>query len=170
MTRDANWHRCAGAAVAAFLAFGGPRTAAQPISWTRASNQAGGGAAGQTRSVRDGVYSSAQAMRGRQQYEYFCGSCHLQSLEGDPGRDVPALNDERFLNNWNGRTVKELLQQISKTMPVDTPGSLTASNYVDVIAYILQVNNFPAGAQELSTGSDVLGGVLIEVNRPGISK
>ena len=66
--------------------------------------------------------------------------------------------------------IAELLQQISKTMPVDTPGSLTASNYVDVIAYILQVNNFPAGAQELSTGSDVLGGVLIEVNRPGISK
>ncbi len=36
-----------------------------------------------------------------------------------------------------------------ETMPEDDPGSLSAQEYADVLAYILQLNDLPAGGVEL---------------------
>jgi cytochrome c5 len=101
------------------------------------------------RSVWDGVYTATQAARGQSQYGYSCGRCHLEELQGDSSKDVPALNDERFLKYWSGHTVKELFDLTANTMPVDSPASLRAASYLDILAYILQMNQFPAGGDEL---------------------
>jgi cytochrome c5 len=101
------------------------------------------------RSVWDGVYTAQQAARGQMQYEYSCGRCHQPELQGDSSRDIPPLNDESFLKYWNGRTVKEMFDLTAKTMPVDSPASLRASSYLDVLAYIFQMNRFPSGSDEL---------------------
>ena len=40
-------------------------------------------------SVWDGAYSEAQAARGKDEYEYNCGNCHIHDLSGDSIKDVP---------------------------------------------------------------------------------
>jgi mono/diheme cytochrome c family protein len=105
--------------------------------------------AAQRRSVWDGVFTAPQAARGAESYQYSCATCHSPDLEGDAGRDVPALYGEAFVGSWNGRTIKDLFDLIKKAMPKDSPGSLKAETYADVVAFLLQANEFPAGAQEL---------------------
>jgi hypothetical protein len=34
-------------------------------------------------------------------------------------------------------------------MPADDPSTLTDDGYLDILAYLFQVNDFPAGSQEL---------------------
>jgi S-disulfanyl-L-cysteine oxidoreductase SoxD len=117
-----------------------------------AANAAGGfrqQSATERRSVWDGVYTAEQAARGQMQYAYSCGRCHQEELQGDSSKDVPPLNDERFRKYWNGRTLKELFDLTSKTMPADGPGSLRASSYLDLLAFLLQTNQFPAGSSDL---------------------
>ncbi len=97
-------------------------------------------AAGQTatRSIRDGVYSAAQADRGTKTFVARCASCHQR--------------DEftgTFLNGWNGKTLDGLLEMVRTSMPEDNPGSLTPQEYADVLAFILSRNAFPPGAEEL---------------------
>ena len=48
-------------------------------------------------SVWDGVYQEEQAARGKDEYEYNCGSCHIHDLTGDSIKDMPALAGEDFL-------------------------------------------------------------------------
>jgi hypothetical protein len=42
-----------------------------------------------------------------------------------------------------------LFDLTAKTMPADSPASLRASSYLDVLAYIFQMNQFPSGSDEL---------------------
>ena len=114
------------------------------------------------RSVWDGVYSDAQAQRGETQYSRNCQSCHGADLTGDPVKEVPSLAWEGFLTQWNSRTVKELFDTLKRSMPKDDPGSLNARAYVDVIAYVLQVNKFPSGPKDLSLNTEALGQIVIE--------
>jgi quinoprotein glucose dehydrogenase len=102
------------------------------------------------RSVWDGVYSETQARRGKEAYDYSCATCHGPDLSGDSGRDVPALYGDEFVDEWSKHTVKDLLDLVSKMMPKDSPGSLKAETYVDIVTYLLQANEFPAGSQDLS--------------------
>jgi mono/diheme cytochrome c family protein len=114
------------------------------------------------RSVRDGVYTEAQAKRGKDQFEYSCARCHLSTLEGDPGRDVPALVGEDFLADWRNHPVGDLFVSISKSMPADSPATLDAATYVDILVYILQVNKFPAGNEELGPEMRRLESIVIQ--------
>ena len=101
------------------------------------------------RSVWDGVYTDAQAKRGRDAYQYSCATCHGPDLEGDSGRDVPALYGEDFVREWSRNSLKELSDLIRNGMPKDSPGSLSAQTYTAIVAFLLQANEFPVGVQEL---------------------
>lgn len=114
------------------------------------------------RSTWDGVYTDAQAKRGKEAYDYSCAMCHAPSLEGDSSRDVPALAGDEFLDGWNARPVKSLFDVVSKSMPKDAPGSLRAQTYADLLAYLLQVSEFPAGDRELAPDAAGLEQIRIE--------
>ena len=118
-------------------------------------------AAQTARTVWDGVYSEEQASRGKDEYEYNCGNCHIHDLSGDSIKDVPPLATNDFLSKWYGKSVKELLDYITQNMPQDSRGSLGAKTYADVTAYILKTNMFPAGAQPLAD-SPALASTVIE--------
>ncbi len=105
----------------------------------------------QTRPVWDGTYAAAQAQRGQTLYREDCARCHGQDLSG--GEDSPALAGAGFLGHWRGKTVLDLLERTSRTMPTDNPGGLGARPYADTVAYILSVNRFRAGAGELGAGA-----------------
>jgi S-disulfanyl-L-cysteine oxidoreductase SoxD len=101
----------------------------------------------QTRSVNDGVYSTAQATRGQQLYSTQCAECHGNAMEGTTGSP---LTGDSFLLNWSSRPLTALVDKIQKTMPFRSPGSLSRQQSTDLAAYILQFGKFPAGARELT--------------------
>jgi len=106
------------------------------------------------RSVWDGVYTDAQARRGRGFYVEHCAMCHGASLDGAEYR---ALRGERFWIAWQETTVDYLLDKVTTTMPHSEDGSLKgtlgAHVYADIAAHMLQANGFPAGGTELSAAS-----------------
>ena len=115
------------------------------------------------RTVWDGVYTDAQAERGRASYQQSCVACHRDDLRGD--NTAPSLVGESFLFLWGDMEVGELSARIQKLMPPDRPGSLSAQTYIDVVAFILQKNEFPAGNMELGTDAGGLH-ILITATRP----
>jgi S-disulfanyl-L-cysteine oxidoreductase SoxD len=102
--------------------------------------------AAQTQTVRQGVYTEAQATRGQAIYKDRCASCHGDGLAGRMG---PSLTGDAFLTVWSQEPLFELAGKIRNTMPQTDPGSLTWQQTADLVAYILQVGKFPAGRSEL---------------------
>jgi mono/diheme cytochrome c family protein len=103
------------------------------------------------RTVWDGAYTSAQADRGRTFFSGNCAECHGATLQGGEGK--PLVGDQ-FWQDWREQTVADLLSYVSTNMPMSEDGSLKgtlpASTYADIVAHILQSNEFPAGSVELS--------------------
>jgi cytochrome c553 len=116
------------------------------------------------RTVWDGVYTEAQAERGRAAYQQSCVSCHRDDLRGD--NTTPSLVGESFLFLWGDMEVGELSARVQKLMPPERPGSLPVQTYADIVAFILQKNAFPAGSTELGGEPDALH-ILISATRSG---
>jgi mono/diheme cytochrome c family protein len=116
------------------------------------------------RSVWNGVYTIEQAKRGEVQYDEQCAACHQFDLHGD-GLDIPSLADAEFRDDWDGKTLRQLFDLLSKSMPQQDPGSLTSEVYADIMAYILQKNEFPAGGEPLIADSVFLGAMRFEAQR-----
>jgi hypothetical protein len=110
------------------------------------------------RSVWDGVYTPAQARRGALK-SGLCTSCHGDGFVGGP---APELTGREFLASWNGRSVGDLFDLIRLTMPDDDPGSLSRPVYADLVAYILALNKYPAGTDEIGTDPSLLKLIRIE--------
>lgn len=102
---------------------------------------------GQTKTVWDGVYSDAQAGRGKKAYITHCAECHNEGLQG--GDLAPALKGDDFLLQWNDKSMAELFERTQKTMPQSNPGGLMPQETADILAYVLQVNRMPAGQADL---------------------
>ena len=117
------------------------------------------------RTVWDAVYSEAQATRGEEVYRQECAACHLDSLGG--ADMAPALAGEAFMKTWNELSVGDLFERIRISMPQDNPARLTRQQYVDLVAYMLQANKFPAGAAELGDDLPGLKEIKILVKAPG---
>lgn len=107
-----------------------------------------GQAAAQTQvSIWDGVYSDAQAGRGRTLYLQNCSRCHGADLAGN--FETPPLVG-RFMPYWSGSTLDALFDYVSTAMPLDHPGALGAGANSDILAHILKSNALPSGSRELS--------------------
>jgi quinoprotein glucose dehydrogenase len=103
------------------------------------------------RSTSTGVYTDAQATRGEALYADTCARCHGKSLEGDPAQNAASLAGADYLKARTGQDLGKMFRYIIERMPDDDPGTLTAANTADLIAYILKFNKFPAGKDELPT-------------------
>jgi mono/diheme cytochrome c family protein len=99
------------------------------------------------RTVWDGVYSEAQAARGKAVYEAQCAFCHQADLRGQGF--APALVEEVFASRWQDGNLGDLFTIVKVTMPQDKPASLTDQENAAIVAYLLQANRYPAGQQEL---------------------
>jgi cytochrome c553 len=116
------------------------------------------------RTVWDGVYTAAQAERGRSAYAQSCASCHAEDLRGKG--TAPSLVEESFLFLWSDMSLGDLFERTRMLMPSDRPGSLRADTYAEIIAFIAQKNGFPAGSAELGTDVGALKQMLITEKRP----
>jgi mono/diheme cytochrome c family protein len=114
-------------------------------------------------SVWDGVYTEAQAKKGEAVYFAHCVDCHGQDFAGR--EQAPALAGLGFMEKWNRATVRRLFEVVEQ-MPPDQPKVLATQDYVDVVAYMLSVNELPAGPTALPNDRAALGRMEIRNVRP----
>jgi mono/diheme cytochrome c family protein len=107
------------------------------------------------KSVLDGIYTEAQAMRGDKVYAENCATCHGPKLAGTDTAG-PSLSGPDFTNGWKDMTAGALLSKINTDMPSNAPGTLTPEQYADVMSFVLSVNKYPAGQTELPTDANAL--------------
>lgn len=122
-----------------------PSTPADPAPEPAPSAQAGAPAA-------DGLYTSDQAAAGGEVWDASCADCH----------DRSEMYGSDFMFEWEGSSVGRLYRVVSRTMPDDEPGSLGTEAYLAVVAYILEMNDLPAGSSPLVADDDVLDALRIE--------
>lgn len=110
-------------------------------------------------STLDGVFTSAQARRGRRVYNQNCASCHGQQLRG--GEMAPGIAGREFIVFWTELPVGSLFERIKVTMPEDGPGRLSDEEYTDVVAYMLDRSDYPSGDTELPADKEALDRIMI---------
>jgi len=98
-----------------------------------------------TTTVWDGVYAAAQAQRGNAAYLEKCAGCHKDDLSGYQG-----VLKNSFMRLWREDNLRNLYTIIKNTMPRSAPASLSDGTYLDIVTFILQANDFPAGTHELT--------------------
>ena len=125
-----------------------------------------------SRSSMDGVYTEAQAKRGREIYGEQCVECHGRDLEGKY-ESAPLAGDE-FRSNWEGQDLLVLFDRIRTTMSGDAPGMistgapkpLTREQTADLVAFLVWFNGDPVGKTELSAKPEVLRQIRFESPKP----
>ncbi len=104
------------------------------------------------RSTLTGVFTDAQAARGKDIYVGSCRECHTpQSHTGVV-----------FKNSWGGKRLSDLLAYMQERMPKNNPGSLSNEEYAAVTAYILMLNGLPSGDEELPGDTEAARRIRIE--------
>lgn len=139
--------RCALTILLAGCASGGSPQAAdenpEPVNITSSAPPAETGTTTGGGAVEDhvtGIFTSAQADRGRTAFEETCSDCHTNT----------EFQGRTFQSDWGHRTVYSFYRTLRSTMPDDNPGSLGEVTYVDVVSYILSINGHAAGPVELA--------------------
>jgi mono/diheme cytochrome c family protein len=108
-------------------------------------------------SVWDGVYTAAQADRGKAAYARHCSRCHGE----DPANSRNPLSGDRFAEHWESRTLADLFHRVRDTMPPGESSTVVASDKLDTVAYLLKQNGFPEGRAELPSDGDALATIQI---------
>jgi mono/diheme cytochrome c family protein len=123
-----------------------------PISWVTAQTDSAAG---------HGYYTTSQAEAGKDVFQKVCAICHGNQLQGGAG---PALAGKQFLSvsQFQELTANYLYHFMSAHMPLTNPGSLTKTQYLDVMAYFLQVNGYAAGSHPLTADDKELKAIKIE--------
>lgn len=95
----------------------------------------------------DGVYSEAQAQRGRAVFEAVCVECHT----------TDDWTEDNFLARWNGESLWRFWHYIYEQMPEgEPPYTLTRQQVSDATAYIFSLNGVPTGSSDLGTEDEDL--------------
>lgn len=118
------------------------------------------------KTVWDGVYTQAQAIRGETIYPSVCGRCHGYKLDGAPDDPdmlpAPPIAGRKFLRKWSGSSLATLFEYTRTTMPAINPQSLSDQEYADLIAYALSASRARPGPMELQPGMTALADIVIE--------
>lgn len=106
-----------------------------------------------TRSTLSGVYTNAQADKGKSGFLNLCVSCHnVGSQSGAP-----------WAMRWGGHPLYDLYGVIRETMPVEEPQSYSPVLKAQIVAYLLRLNGMPPGPDELPTDVETLKKIRIEI-------
>jgi PQQ-dependent dehydrogenase (s-GDH family) len=116
-------------------------TTAAPASPAAPAPVAAAGAAPQ--------FTAAQAAAGKTAFDADCAVCHGNTLRN--GTMAPPLAGEAFHAVWKGRSVRELFDA-AKAMPPANPGTLSDATYANLIAYILQMNDYAPSDTPFTNG------------------
>jgi cytochrome c len=110
------------------------------------------------------AFTAAQVDKGREVFRLQCARCHGPDGQGimDVYRGMTAppligptafpLNPRPYqkMRHFQFRTVRDIYEFASAVMPADQPASLTAEDYWNAIAYLLNANGTPVNGQLLN--------------------
>jgi mono/diheme cytochrome c family protein len=106
-------------------------------------------------------YTDAQAASGETRFKSVCSDCHGDDLRGGMNGGPP-LRGQAFDQTFgNGAPASALFGFMSTQMPPDSPGQYSAAQYAEMMAYILKLNGYQAGA-ELPSDTDALDHLLMQ--------
>ncbi|GEM_PF-4408731 len=105
---------------------------------------------GPQKTSNDGVYSKAQADGAKAQFDKLCAECHAFTVAAKRKAEDLPLGDEPFFKNWAGKPLAELVSLIVFTMPNDGRAAIDEAEALNLVAYMLQQNGFPAGTTPLT--------------------
>ena len=109
--------------------------------------------------IWSGIYTAKQAASGKEVFDKSCSNCHNQDLKGSVR--APALRGDAFLANWLNSSVNTLYTKLRFSMPATYPETVSDSDKLLALTYLLQVNGFPVGSAELSQEEEILDGIQI---------
>jgi PQQ-dependent dehydrogenase (s-GDH family) len=92
-------------------------------------------------------FSRAQVTAGKTAYDASCAVCHGSTLTN--GTFGTPLAGEYFKRQWSGRPLADLFEKSRTTMPPKATGSLPATTYAAIVAYMLEVNGSVPGEIDL---------------------
>jgi quinoprotein glucose dehydrogenase len=101
------------------------------------------------KTVWDGVFTEAQAARGKDAFAANCSMCHGNDLEG--GR-ASSLKGDVFMLHWSEDTLNAVFERV-RSMPPRAAVPLSEAVHLDILAHILSVNAFPVGKDELTAAA-----------------
>ena len=117
----------------------------------------------------DATFTAEQAKRGEEIYMDYgrCYYCHGRALEGKPKHQAPPLVGEFIIRKWSAQPLSELHRKIHLTMPPggangSGSGTLFEDEVSALVAFMLQRNGVPPGANALPTKSDQLTDAMIK--------
>src|SRR4051812_20824001 len=97
-----------------------------------------------------GIYTSEQAARGAKIFAEQCVTCHREDLKGRRSDGGPPLRGSQFTTKWGDQSISALFTTMEALMPAEHqgsparhPGSLTRSQYADVVSFLLKENGVP---------------------------
>jgi len=111
-------------------------------------------------SASRGYYTKSQADAGKDVFQKVCAVCHGNRLQGGAG---PALAGQQFLSvsQFQEVTAAYFYHFMSTHMPLTDPGSLTKTQYLDIMAYFLEINGYAAGSHPLTANDAELKAIKI---------
>ena len=99
------------------------------------------------------TYTQAQAEHGAELYATNCVACHGTNLEGTNLGPLLAGND--FLAKWGTQAASSLIANVQANMPPGGNPTLSASDYVDIVAHMFAVNGMLQGEAPLTADSPI---------------
>ena len=112
------------------------------------------------------LYANAQASSGARQYAANCAQCHGANLEGGAGPPLAGAN-MKTLGTKTHLTVGDMFQFMTSQMPMNAPASLNHAQYLQILAYILKQNGYPAGPKPLAYGTAMNSKVTMTSHKGG---
>jgi mono/diheme cytochrome c family protein len=99
------------------------------------------------------LYTKQQALAGKALFAEQCVSCHGKNLQGTA---APGVAGTDFLQTArrNGWTLEDMRSIVFYNMPFNAPGSLSAEQYAQLMAYLLAENCYPPGREPFPTQDD----------------
>jgi mono/diheme cytochrome c family protein len=93
-------------------------------------------------------FTAAQSASGEVEYKANCIDCHGAHLD-DGEFGGPPLKGAAFSAKWFRLPASGLVNYIHAAMPPDAPGRLPMGTYVEITAYILNMNGVAPGTRDM---------------------
>ncbi|MFL2840959.1 MAG: c-type cytochrome [Pseudohongiellaceae bacterium] len=106
-------------------------------------------------------YTTEQAERGEELYQQYCVICHGENL--NDGEFGAPLKGTSFSIRWVGVSMNALFEETLE-MPPGQANRFSGQQYADMIAFILQENDIPAGDESLPSNLTELAALFLPGN------
>jgi mono/diheme cytochrome c family protein len=109
--------------------------------------------------IWSGVYSKAEAERGKQAYAPLCSRCHGTDMKG--GLTAPGLIGAKFFDRWHDLRLADVVAYIQAAMPREHEFYVPADSARAIVALMLRESGVPPGQEPMSTNVKIQQDILI---------